>query len=111
MAMIDINAVSKFTDFSESQIESLTEILGLLICHEVFLSTKREEEQVISIGLGIGTIYVKLSENNKIQYRFVPTKSLEQSMIESLNGNNSKLIEYLSKKVDSTLYKKYMEEL
>lgn len=111
MAMVDIENVSKFTDISESQILTLSEILELLICHEVFLTTKREEEQVLSVGVGVGTIYIKFSDSGTIRYRFVPTKKLEKSLVEALKEDNSKLISYLSDKVDNTLYKKYMEEL
>lgn len=109
MAMVNYKDITKFTKSSDAQLTAQLEILKLLIYHELFLTTKKEDEDILSIDIGIGTIYIQIEDG--LHYKFIPAKDFEQHAIEALSSKDSVLIDYLSKIVDDSVYKKYLEEV
>ena len=77
------------THISKLSLENLFEKMSLCISHSVFEATQSKENQA-EIDIGIGSLYIRL-EDDKIKYKFIPSKILEENIAVSLNNRISLL--------------------
>ena len=84
-----INDLTLLTGVSKNALDELTDKANLAIAHCVF-ETLREGNPLTSIDIGVGTLYIKLEDEN-IKYRFVPNKNLEALVSQAATSKSSPL--------------------
>lgn len=98
-----VDDIAALTTVSTNALVHLQDKLTLCIGHCVYES-KLEKESLTEIDIGIGILYIKYEED-KILYKFVPSKKLEESVSTAIFLNESPLVsraeESLARRIDS----------
>lgn len=61
-----------------------------------------------SVDIGIGTLNF-IFEQDELQFKFVPSKKLEDSIFDAISSNKSSLQEMIENKINSRMIKLYKE--
>lgn len=104
-----IKNISSITLIKSSILNKLVEISESCIC-DYALNTVEEDEDVFSIDIGIGTIYINILDN-ELQYKFVPDKKLEKKLIRTLDTKESPLVIEAENKLNQRIINTYKELL
>lgn len=98
-----INDVSVLTTIPKKSLDKLTEKESYCICSAVEESVLNAD-QITEMDIGIGTLCIE-HVGDTLQYRFIPSKSLEGSVKETFLSKKC----VLSDKLDSSLVKRITE--
>ena len=104
-----IDNLNKLTFIKNSILHKLVNISENCICDYV-LECMLDDETVTPIDIGIGTLYVNIS-NNELQYKFIPNKKLEKKLIRTVNNQESPLIESIESNLNDKIVNTYKELL
>ena len=85
-----------------TNLDKLSLISNDIISHAA-LEAKLNHEPVAEIDLGIGVLYILISEE-ELKYKFIPSSTLQFAVKQSLVNNRSRLTD----KVDHTLSRRIM---
>ena len=78
-----------------------------LMAHDVF-NTVNSDEDVAEVDIGIGTIQIKIGEENCF-YRFIPCAKLSQAIEHTVKTNEDVLVTALEEAVAARFEKTYRE--
>lgn len=92
-----VEDVSILTTIPKKSLDRIIEKSHSCICHSVY-ENLCEHELLTELNIGIGTLYIKL-ENENVLYKFVPCKKLDESVKETFRNKKSPLV----KKVEDAL--------
>lgn len=95
-----LHDLSTITTIPYQTLQKLFEKLSWVICDAVQDSLMNKED-FASIDIGIGTVDISVS-NDTVEYRFVPSKSLESSVIQTVEDKSNPLV----KNIESSLVKR-----
>lgn len=101
--------IAKLTGLSINCINSILTIEQDCICYAVqesLLSKKKYAD--IDIGIGLLTIYV---EDDSIQYKFIPSHSLEEDILSTVNSGEAPMIHRLEDNLKNKILNAYKELL
>ena len=85
-----IEDVSALTSISVNSLAQLNERVIESICHNVYEGIL-EGKNPIDMDLGFGTLYIKYEED-KIKYKFIPSKKLEESVSCTVKTKSSPIV-------------------
>ena len=89
--MIDIvEDVSKLTLIPRTSLDCLIEKANYSICHSIEES-QIENKTITEVNIGVGKISIFV-DNETIKYRFEPSRSLEDSIKETVTSKKSPLV-------------------
>lgn len=104
-----IEDLSNLTTIPTSALTKLSDKAVFCICNDIEESILREE-RIADIDVGIGTLQV-LVDSNDLKYRFIPSKTLEANMkntvINKKNPLTTTVEESLVRRILNT-YKNYL---
>ena len=104
-----IKDVSLLTDVSENTLKKFLNVSDYVIGHCIYESLCRKED-VVSIDIGVGQLDIKIDEN-KLHYRFIPSKDLEKLIIQTVTTNSSPMLTKLDNKLQEKIDRAYKELL
>ena len=99
-----VKDVSTLTTIPYFSLQNLCELCKDVIVYDVQESLLNKEN-ICEIDIGIGTLNILVTEE-EVKYKFIPSKSLSETVIDGINHKNSPLIvkaeKSLSKKIMNT---------
>lgn len=99
--------LSKLTTIPKAALDKLDEKREYIICDEVLNSVLNYEE-VTTIDIGIGKLLICLDEDS-LGYKFIPSSSLEEALIDVVTKKNNPLIDALEKAISSRIVNTYKD--
>lgn len=102
-----IEDLSVLTTISESSLNKLVEKSKFIICHDIQESLIGKND-ITDINIGIGVIKIKI-DNDGVRYRFVPSKSLEESIVTTVESGRSPLTCEIEQAIVNKIEKVYKE--
>ena len=104
MKLLDnLAAITTVPRVDFSRLESLSEAL---ISQELLESLSSEDSALIDLGIGKLTLEL---DSDSISYHFVPSKSLEKELVNTLKEKRSKLEVILQEALTNKLLKAYKD--
>lgn len=82
--------ISILTTIPKYALDRISLLSKYCVCHYLE-DTKLKKEEVTSIDIGLGELLIK-EEQDTIRYKFIPARSLEKAIIETLKTGESPLI-------------------
>ena len=111
--MYDINTLddlSILTKVPKSTLKNIFETLEKEIGHQVYNELILSEKASIILDIGIGELVINLnSEEEFVTYDFIPSKSLEKDIIQTLTAKESPLVRSIEKNLESKILSLYKE--
>lgn len=104
-----IEDVSALTEVTEATLEKLLKVSTHCIGHAVHESIC-EKQEITKIDLGIGELTIRVSTEG-IQYRFVPSTSLEKLLVQTVTSKTSPMVIQIENKLQDKINKTYKEVL
>ena len=104
-----IEDVSTLTDVSANTLKKFLNVSNFVIGHSVHESMC-EHKELTNIDLGVGQLDIKV-DDNRIYYRFTPSKELEKILIQTITTNTSPMITKLDNKLQEKIDRAYKELL
>ena len=104
------NVLEDLSSLSTIPFTALEQLKGKvedIIAYGVFESNKNLED-CAHIDIGIGTLIVKI-DNNRVYYKFKPSKTLEESIKRSINNGVPTLIERIEDSLSNKITKTYKD--
>lgn len=101
--------ISILTDVNENTLNKFVPIYEYCIGHAVHEATCIKSD-IVELDLGFGELHIKL-EHDCIRYRFVPSKDLEKSIINTIKTHNSPIITKLESNLQEKIDRAYKELL
>ena len=108
--MIRQNLTKDLSALTGLSVTSLNAVMGranMCVAHDVYEGVITDENE-IEIDIGIGTLTVKVCDD-VLKYRFVPSKALEQSLIDVVNKKTSPLLEMANDTLRERIKRTYKE--
>lgn len=101
--------IAKLTGLSINCINNIFRMEQECICYDVQESLLEKKKYTdIDIGIGLLTIYV---EDESIQYKFIPSHSLEEDILATVNCGEAPIIHHLEESIKSKILSAYKELL
>lgn len=107
--MILTDDLSTLTTISKSTFRSLMQKSFLLISHYI-REAIQDNKSLVEIDIGIGTLYISIVEDN-IKYKFIPSCALEKTIKQTLQEDESLLIQAIDAKLKDSIENTYKELL
>lgn len=111
--MYDTNTLDDLSTLTRIPKPTLKNIFNTLekeIGHQVYNELVLSEKNSISSDIGIGELIINLSdEEGFITYDFIPSKSFEKNIIQTLTGKESPLIKSIEKNLENKILSLYKE--
>ena len=85
-----IDDLSKLTTIPAEYLNRLITKCEWCVCDYVDTNILEKSSNIVEFDIGLGTISIIL-DDNKLIYRFVPSKSLEKSVINTIKNNSNPL--------------------
>lgn len=105
-----IKDLSILTNIPEYIINKMEEILEKEIQKEIYDAVIFSKKEYINIDLGIGRLIVNVDINKgSLTYDFIPSKSLENGIIQSLRYEENPIIESVEKNLKNKVLSFYKE--
>lgn len=105
-----ISDLSLCTGIDIKYLNKLVQNLELVISNNVFNEFKNEKH-IVELDIGIGILYIKINEDC-INYKFIPSKKLETTIISEIKDpNKSPIIVNAEKQLKNKIENLYMELL
>ena len=98
LTLIKSSILTKLVDVSEN-----------CIC-DYILNTIEEDEDITSINIGIGNIYINISDD-ELNYKFIPNKKLEKKILKTIDTGESPLVMSIEDKLNQRILNTYKELL
>lgn len=102
--------ISILTTIPRDSLEKLASISQYCICDGINEMLSTLEDNVCVFDIGIGSLSIKV-ENNNIYYKFIPSTSLEESLIKTIDNEENPLVAKLEKTLVKRITKTYKELL
>lgn len=102
-----VQDLSTLTTIPVSSLSRLADKCKDIISYSVYESLQ-ESENVISVDIGIGILYINVNEDS-IQYKFVPSLSLEKTICKTVEGKQKPIIEDIEKTLKNRILAVYKE--
>lgn len=96
--------VSTLTNISENTLRKLNEIIRYCI-YQNFLEDVLEDNEMTSLDLGIGTLYIK--NDTELKFKFVPSDSFKKDLLNTKEKKLNLLEGKVSLKLNSKLLDVY----
>jgi len=101
--MIKLNEeLSTLTNISKQVLDKLTTLSISCICDAIEDDILNDED-ILSVDIGIGTLYIKHSDN-EMRYKFVPDAKFEEAIVQTIINDKNQL----KVTVEDTLKKRIM---
>lgn len=86
------NVIEDLSTLTTIPVTSLAKLIdkSILCIEDEVLNSFLNNEDIISLNIGIGKLVIKIEEN-LIRYRFIPSKKLEDGVKEALASKKSSL--------------------
>lgn len=108
--MISINSdLSVITNIPKMTLDKLCDKAALLIADNTLESFLNKEDKA-SLDIGIGYLYIKI-EDDAIKYKFIPSKSLDNLLKDSIKSKQSPIITSVDKALRDKIQATYKELL
>lgn len=104
-----INSLSSLTLVKSSILLKIADDSENCIC-DCILNTVEEDEDVTSINIGIGNLYVNITDD-ELTYKFVPSKKLEKKILKAIETGDSPLVAAVEDKLNQRILNTYKELL
>ena len=104
-----VNDLSALTTISINALVELQEKIQLIIAHDVY-ENYISGNPLCEIDVGIGTLYIKYEEE-KIKYKFIPSKKLEENVLTTIKSKRSPLITTLETTLKDRIENTYKDLL
>lgn len=101
-----IEDLSCITNIKKYNLDMLIDNIQSLISHSIVESVLNKEK-IVQLDIGIGYLYIS-NESNIIKYKFIPSKKLEDIVLNSYQ-NNDRLEIKIEKSLNSRISKSYKE--
>ena len=102
-----IEDISVLTDVSTNNLKKFVNVANFAIGHAVYESICSHDD-IVSIDIGIGELRVK-HEENKIYYKFIPSKDLEKLIVDTVVNGTSPMITKVDSKLQEKIDRAYKE--
>ena len=89
-----LNDLSILTTIPLPSLERLSKLTESCICDEVDSGMNMDKQQVVELNLGIGELIIA-NIDNQLKYKFIPSKSLETNLKETITSGKNPLIKAL----------------
>ena len=99
--------LSDITGLKFATLQSVLSKQNKLIAHDIFQVIQAEED-LADIDIGIGTLQIKISEENCF-YRFIPCAKLQQAIEHTVKTNEDVLVTAMEDAVAARFEKTYRE--
>ncbi len=107
--MNTIKDVSKITNIPYKYLDRLMLNLERCICHST-LENYNDRNHITECNIGIGTLVIGVTED-EVQYKFIPSHSFEEMMVNTIETKQSPLINAAEELLDSKIKQVYKELL
>lgn len=104
-----IQNLCSLTQIRYSVFNKLLQISENCIC-DYTLNSIEEDEDIITINIGLGLIYINIIEN-EIEYKFIPNKKLEKKLLKTIENGESPLVQDIESKLNKKIIDTYKELL
>ena len=104
-----IQNLEDLTQIKYSVFNKLIQASEDCIC-DYTLQTIEEDDDILSIYIGIGVLYINISDS-EITYKFVPNKKLEKKLLRTIETGESPLIQDIESKLNKKILDTYKELL
>lgn len=102
--------VSALTSVSLKTINKMEHVAELCICDYLNELDMQANDDIVSINVGFGTISMLVIDDS-IQYQFVPSYSLEQKMIDTIENKSTPLTSEAETNLENKLLATYKDLL
>lgn len=95
--------VSTLTTIPEKTLDKYNKKIMYCICEAISeqLSDETNDNDIISLDLGYGTLFVKVIDENNLKYHFKPSDFLDKEIKATLSGEESSLVKYLNESLET----------
>lgn len=100
----DVSRLSNIPVATLSKIQDLEKILIAQYISESILT----DESITEIDTGLGKLLIQISDSD-IRYKFIPSKALDQQLINTVNSKTSPLIDKLENSIQEKIMRTYKE--
>lgn len=104
-----IEDVATLTDVKETLLRKFVAVSNICLGHALH-EVQCHNENIVEADIGIGKLHIKLDENN-ILYRFVPSKELEKTLIQTVVTRCSPVAAKLDTSLQEKIDRAYKELL
>ena len=102
--ILDVSKLSNIPSATLSKIQDLEKILIALYISESILT----DQETTEIDIGLGKLLIRASDS-EIKYKFIPSKVLDQQLINAVNSKTSPLIDKLENSIQEKIMRTYKE--
>lgn len=99
--------ISALTGLSVTSLNEVMNKASMCVAHGVYESILTGDNEV-EIDVGIGTLVVRVCDD-VVKYRFEPSKSLEQNLVDVVNKKTSPLLERANDTLRERIKRTYKE--
>ena len=103
-----INKMSAITTVKCADLDRFMNVFKSYISQELYESLCINKDTTASINIGLGTLIISV-ESDSIEYKFIPSKSLESIVVDTAVNGNSKLIDDLNSALTNKLLNAYKD--
>ena len=104
-----IDDLSTLTNVSDKTLLKFVPVSNYCISHAVYEAICSYEEVAV-MDVGIGELHIKI-DNDKLAYKFIPSKDLESMLIKTVSKNCSPIISKLELNLQKRIDAAYKELL
>lgn len=102
--ILDVSKLSNIPSATLSKIQDLEKILIAQYISESILT----DQETTEIDIGLGKLLIRVSDS-EIKYKFIPSKALDQQLINTVNSKTSPLIDKLENSIQEKIMRTYKE--
>lgn len=102
--MSDVSRLSNIPVATLSKIQDLEKILIAQYISESILA----DQSITEIDTGLGKLLIQISDFD-IKYKFIPSKALDQQLVNTVNSKTSPLIDKLENSIQEKIMRTYKE--
>lgn len=104
-----IDDISLLTDVSENTLNKFLPVVISSIGHAVHEATCSKQDTT-EIDIGFGELHIKI-EHDTVKYRFIPSKTLEKTVINTLLTKESPIVTKINNSLQEKIDRTYKELL
>lgn len=83
--------LAKLTTIPEFNLVKLCNLTSKCISHEIVEAIKTNNDYA-EINIGIGTLLINIEDKTNIKFKFFPSTTLQNNIVNSLENNESELV-------------------
>lgn len=102
-----ISDVSRLSNIPLATLSKIQDLEKILIAQYVSESILTDQETT-EIDIGLGKLLIRISDS-EIKYKFIPSKILDQQLINTVNSKTSPLIDKLENSIQEKIMRTYKE--